>query len=58
MVTTIRVDDCADHMNKRPDLIIKNTSEKTITKILPGRVQMTIETAPGPTRPEHTFGPQ
>jgi len=25
MVTTVRMDGCADHMNKKPDLIIKNT---------------------------------
>jgi len=24
MVTTVRIDECADHMNKKPDLIIKN----------------------------------
>jgi len=28
MVTSVRVDDYADHMNKKLDLIIKNTSEK------------------------------
>jgi len=25
MVTTIRIDGCADNMNKKPDLIFKNT---------------------------------
>jgi len=25
MVTAIRIDGCADHMNKKPDLIVKNT---------------------------------
>jgi len=24
-VSTVRIDGCADHMNKKPDLIIKNT---------------------------------
>jgi len=27
MVTTVRIDGCADHMNKKPDLIVKNTNK-------------------------------
>jgi len=27
MVTTVRIDDCADHMNKKPDLFIKNAKQ-------------------------------
>jgi len=36
-LTCVRVDGCADHMNKKPDLVIKNNkifvSENTIPKI-------------------------
>jgi len=44
MVTTIRIDACADHMNKKPDLIIKKhkiiTSEKYHSQNLTWDVQM------------------
>jgi len=46
IITSVRFDDCADHMNKKPDLIIKNhkinTSEKYHSQNLTvGIVQMT-----------------
>jgi len=44
MVTSIRIDGCADHLNKKPDLIIKKhkiiTSENTMfQKVIQGKLR-------------------